>query len=160
MFIEVWFIKCLRKKGSKWCSNIWYIRTYLRTYLPTYVPTYLPTCALSSFLKRAIPGLFFVYFRFFKQTLQILQQINVKNVNPIYSARIQTHNLKIASLIPYKLDQGSLSCMELFCRERDEWCIAPCCTKLLCTNRIRYATHEWHHTRLTIVPIHMFISFY
>ena len=30
------------------------------------------------FLKWANPGLFFVYFRLFKHTLQFLQQINVK----------------------------------------------------------------------------------
>ena len=31
----------------------------------------------------AIPGLFFVYFRLFKQTLQFLQQIYMKNVMTI-----------------------------------------------------------------------------
>ena len=35
----------------------------------------------------AIPGLFFLYFRLFKQTLQLLQQIYV---HPVYGARIQT----------------------------------------------------------------------
>ena len=34
--------------------------------------------------KGAIPGLFFIYFRLFKQTLQFLQQINVKYVHPVY----------------------------------------------------------------------------
>ena len=38
------------------------------------------------FLKWAILGLFFIYFRLFKQTLQFLQQINVKNVHPVYGA--------------------------------------------------------------------------
>ena len=28
-------------------------------------------------------GLFFIYFRLFKHTLQYLQQINVKNVHPV-----------------------------------------------------------------------------
>ena len=47
------------------------------------------------------PGLFFVYFRLFKQTLlQFLQQINVKNVQPVFGARIQNHNLLIWSLLP------------------------------------------------------------
>ena len=43
--------------------------------------TYLSTQSndIISFLKKwANPGLFFVYFRLFKQTLQFLQQINVK----------------------------------------------------------------------------------
>ena len=35
-------------------------------------------------LKWAILGLFFVYFYIFKQTLQFLQQINVKNVHPVH----------------------------------------------------------------------------
>ena len=30
------------------------------------------------------PGLFFVYFRLFKRALQILQQLNVKNVHIVY----------------------------------------------------------------------------
>ena len=38
----------------------------------------LLTCQLFFFKKMANPGLFFVYFRLFKQTLQLLQQINVK----------------------------------------------------------------------------------
>ena len=37
------------------------------------------------FKKWAIPGLSFIYFRLFKQTLQFLYQINVKNVHPEYS---------------------------------------------------------------------------
>ena len=34
----------------------------------------------------------FVYFRLFKQTLQFLQQINVKNGRHVNSARIRTYN--------------------------------------------------------------------
>ena len=37
----------------------------------------------------AIAGLFFVYFRLFKQTLQFIQQINVKNVFPVYGAGVE-----------------------------------------------------------------------
>ena len=44
--------------------------------------------------------LFRLFFVFFKQTLQILQQITVKNVHPVYRDGIRTHNLQIASLIP------------------------------------------------------------
>ena len=37
---------------------------------------------------------------FFKQTLQFLQQINVKNVHPVYDTGIRTLDRQIASLIP------------------------------------------------------------
>ena len=43
----------------------------------------------------AIIGLFSFIFVFLKQTLQILQQIYVKNVHGI-----RAHNLQISSLIP------------------------------------------------------------
>ena len=39
------------------------------------------------------PGLIFVYFRLFKQTLQFLQQIIEKNVHPVFGAGIWTHDL-------------------------------------------------------------------
>ena len=45
------------------------------------------------FLKMGHPRPLFVYFHLFKETLQFLQQINVKNVHPIYSDGIQTHDL-------------------------------------------------------------------
>ena len=47
---------------------------------------------IKAFLKWAISCLFSIYFCLFKQTLQFSQQINVKNVNPVYSAGIRTHN--------------------------------------------------------------------
>ena len=59
------------------------------------------------FLKMGHPGLFFVYFRLFKQTLQFSQQINVKNVHPVNGAGIRTRNLRNMSLLPLPLDQGS-----------------------------------------------------
>ena len=52
------------------------------------------------FLKCVFPGLFFVYFRLFRQTLQYLQQINVKNFHPVYSAGFRTHDLWNTSLVP------------------------------------------------------------
>ena len=52
------------------------------------------------FKKWANLGLFFIYFRLFKHTLQFLQQINVKNVHPGYNAGIQTHDLWNMSLLP------------------------------------------------------------
>ena len=49
-------------------------------------------------IKWAIPGLFFIYFCLFKQTLQFLQQIYVKNVHPVYGAGIRTDNFQNISL--------------------------------------------------------------
>ena len=37
---------------------------------------------------------------FVKQTLQFLEQINGKNVHPVYHVVIQTHDPQIVSLIP------------------------------------------------------------
>ena len=52
-----------------------------------------------SFLKKwAIPGPFFVYFRLFKQTLQFLQQIYVKNAHLVSIAGIQPPDLQSMSL--------------------------------------------------------------
>ena len=44
---------------------------------------------------------------FFKQTIQCLQQINMKNVHPVYSAGIRIHDLLNTSCLPLPLDQGS-----------------------------------------------------
>ena len=44
--------------------------------------------AVIRFFEWAIPDLYFVYFSLFKQTLQFLVQICVKNVNPVYAAGI------------------------------------------------------------------------
>ena len=43
---------------------------------------------------------FLFIFVFFKQTLQFLQQINVKDVHPVSGTGILTHNLQIKSLLP------------------------------------------------------------
>ena len=51
--------------------------------------------------------LFRLFSVFFKQTVYFLQQINEKNVHPVYSTGIQTHDLQNVSLIPSPLDQGS-----------------------------------------------------
>ena len=57
--------------------------------------TYLP-----SFFKCAILGLFFVYFCLFKQTLEFLQKIYVKNVHSLNGAGIWTHDLQNMSFLP------------------------------------------------------------
>ena len=46
--------------------------------------------------------LFRLFSVFFKQTIQFLQQINVKkcHVHPVYGAGIRTHDLWIVSLLP------------------------------------------------------------
>ena len=46
------------------------------------------------------PASFSFIFGLFKQTILFLQQINVKNVYPVYSAGIQTHNLLNTSHLP------------------------------------------------------------
>ena len=53
------------------------------------------------FFKWANPGIFFIYFRLFKQTLQILKQTGMwKNFHPVYDAGIQIHDLWNVSLHP------------------------------------------------------------
>ena len=53
---------------------------------------------LNYFLNRPTPASFSFIFGLPKQTLQFLQQINVKNVHPVYGAGIRTHNLQNVSL--------------------------------------------------------------
>ena len=51
--------------------------------------------------KWAKPGLFFIFiYILFKQTIQFLQQINVKNIHPVYSAGIITYYLSNMSRHP------------------------------------------------------------
>ena len=50
--------------------------------------------------KWANPGLFSSISGLYKQTIQFLQQINVKNVHPVNGAGIWTHNLLNMSLHP------------------------------------------------------------
>ena len=61
------------------------------------------------FKNGPIPASFSFIFGPFKQTIQFLQQINVKKclVYPESCAGIRTHNLWNASLFPKPLDQGS-----------------------------------------------------
>ena len=46
------------------------------------------------------PRPLFHLFLSFQTTLQILQQINMKKVHPVYDARIQNHDLWNMSLLP------------------------------------------------------------
>ena len=46
------------------------------------------------------PGLFFHLFSAFQTHIIILQQINVKNVHPVYGAGIQTHDIWNMSVLP------------------------------------------------------------
>ena len=52
------------------------------------------------------PGLFSFIFGHF-QTIKFLQQINVKNVHPVYGTGIQSHDHLNMSRHPLPLDQGS-----------------------------------------------------
>ena len=66
------------------------------------------------------PGLFLIYFRLFKEIIQFLQQINVKNVHPVVcGAGIRTHDLQDMSLLPLPLDQGSRPQLFYFDRKND-----------------------------------------
>ena len=62
-------------------------------------PTTIRSDLSEVFFKRAILGLFFVYLGLFKQTTQILQQINVKNVHPVSGAGIRTPELIMSRLL-------------------------------------------------------------
>ena len=54
------------------------------------------------------PFLLFIFGHFKQTPFQFLQQIlNVKNVHPVYGARIQTHDPWNMSLLPKPKDQGS-----------------------------------------------------
>ena len=57
---------------------------------------------ITIFLKKngPTPASFSLILGLFKQTLQFLQQIYVKNVHPVYGAGIRTHNLQNVSLFP------------------------------------------------------------
>ena len=60
------------------------------------------------FFKWANPGLFYrLVSVFFKQTSLQFLQINVKNVHPVFGARIWTHDLQKMSLLTLPRDQGS-----------------------------------------------------
>ena len=59
-----------------------------------------PEIKKNFFKKWTLLGLFLFIFVFFKQTLQFLQQINVKNVHPVHGAGIRTHDLQNTSLLP------------------------------------------------------------
>ena len=75
------FAPLLPSPRSTWTLPIWWEELFL-------------------YKKWAITGLFFIYFRHFKHTLQFLQQINLKNVHPVYGAGNRTHNLQNMSLLP------------------------------------------------------------
>ena len=52
------------------------------------------------YIKWANPGLFFVYFWSFQTKFHFLHQINVKNVHPVYGAKIRAHDLTNMSHTP------------------------------------------------------------
>ena len=68
------------------------------------MPSYYDEVILILFFCLAMARYLFFQplFRLFSsfQTLQFLQQINVKNVHPVYGAGIQTHDLWNMSLLP------------------------------------------------------------
>ena len=60
---------------------------------------------LIGFFKKGHPRSLFILS--FHTNITFLQQINVKNVHPVYGAGIQTHDLQNMSRHPLPLDQGS-----------------------------------------------------
>ena len=58
------------------------------------------TWYVKSFFRMGHSQPFSFIFGLFKQTFQFLQQNNVKNVHPVYGARIRTHNLWHMSFLP------------------------------------------------------------
>ena len=58
------------------------------------------------FFKWAIPGLFLIHFRLSKHITNFAANAYVKNVRPVYSVGIKTHNLWSMSLLPYPIDRG------------------------------------------------------
>ena len=67
----------------------------------------LGSCYKSFFKKWAIYGLFLFICIFSNKHYIFLQQINVKNIHPVYGAGIRTNDLWSMSLLPLPLDQGS-----------------------------------------------------
>ena len=87
------------------------------------------------FKKWANPGLFFDYFQSFFKKTQFLQHINVKNVHPVYGARIRTHDLSnMSRRHPKLLDQGLI----LHCLISNHDCVFR---RSLCTTR--KASRQW-----------------
>ena len=63
-----------------------------------YCPLY--TVTIVFFKKNRHPLRLFHLFLSFQKNITILQQINVKNVHPVYGAGIQAHDLWNMSLLP------------------------------------------------------------
>ena len=62
----------------------------------------LPELHALIFLDGPTPASFTFIFGLFKQTIQFLQQINVKKcqLHPVYGTRIQTHDFRNMNLLP------------------------------------------------------------
>ena len=73
------------------CANYCYIWLVCSYWL---FKIYQPIRMLKASSNCENTGLFLIYSHLFKQTLQSLQQIYVKNVHPVSGAGIQTHNLQ------------------------------------------------------------------
>ena len=76
--------------------------------LDFYLREFVPGSSIHVFFlkKMGLPRPLFVYFCLFNQTLQFLQQMEVKN-GILTGAGNRTHDLQNMSLLPKPLDQGS-----------------------------------------------------
>ena len=81
---------------------------------PSINSSYMKQLTLMVFNKNGPSSASFSFIFIFSNKLQVLQQINVKNVNPLYDAGIRTNDLWNMSLLPGPLDQGSRPLTILF----------------------------------------------
>ena len=58
--------------------------------------------------KMGHPRHLFLFSVFLKQTTQVLEQLNVKNIHPVYGTGIRTHNLLIMRNHPVTTRPGLL----------------------------------------------------
>ena len=100
-----------------WCN---YIAScdYLFRYILHSMPFPQGHCIFLNVPSRASLNLFSVFSN--KHHYKIYNQLIVKNVHPVYSAAIRTHDLWNMSLLPYPLDQGSLPRSIVLLRKTNE----------------------------------------
>ena len=102
---ELWGRSQLKKQLLSWCLNV----SRLHELNPIMIDCGgLPILLLCiHFLNGPTLASFSFIFSLFKQTLQFYNKYMWKNVHPLNCAGIRTHDLRIVSLFPLPLDQGS-----------------------------------------------------
>ena len=101
-------------------------------------PSLHPPPKKKSFLNGPTLASFSFILVFFKQTIQFLQQINVKmSWHPVYGVRIRTHELSTMSGLPLPLNQGS----------RPNFFVKPNSRLLISTTPLLNCSREWCYIR-------------